>query len=242
MSVAGWSTEANAGFAAMFGTITDKQTQRRIDGARLELDIHTETIVRHTHPDGVYFISTPNGDGFTLKAFAEGYCAWSRANIALPNNYQMLLNIELEPGCPPPAWVNHVRIQQQLERQNYSTSPYRVTRPYGVSSGTRVQLRSAPANPELLVPEVWILPSEENEFVAQIEIKGSGLDAIEEVGIYDEAGELVPNVKVQVSNASPESIVIEYQLRDNSSANLVRSIRLRAGEEIFSVPMRHDFY
>jgi len=226
------SLDANAGFAAIFGTVKDKETQQPIGGARLQMDIHTELVERHSHANGVYLMVAPNGDSYTLRVYMQGYQVWVKGNITLPDNAQMVLDPELERLPPPPPKVNYAR----LRKLNYSRTPYRR---FG---SAQFRLRGAPANPELTGSRIWIFPSEENQFVAQIEIKGSGLDAIEELGVYDEAGEMVPNVKIDVSSASPESIVIEYQLRDQSSANLVRSIQLRAGEETFGVPIRHDFY
>ena len=248
--LAGWSTEANAhwndNFATIWGVVKDKETQQPIDGAKLFLDVSSvghvpirqegglPCCIMTYSVDGAFILGawqSENYGGYSLSISAEGYKNWFQSNIDLAQYEDMFIYPELEKLPPPPPKVNYARLRQL----SYSKAPYR-------RFDGRFRVRSAPANPELTIPKIWVLPSEDNQFVAQIEIKGSGLDTIEELGVYDEAGELVPNVKIDVSNASPESMVIEYQLRDQSSANLVRSIQLRAGEETFTVPMRHDFY
>ena len=200
------------------------------------LNTQTEVIQGFSWENGVYLIDAPSGDRYTLTIYARGYEPWVLENITLRDNAQMILDPKLEPLPPPPEpppTVNYLPTKKNLDS---SSAPYRFT---GLA---RSQTGSTPANPQLAAPTVWIFPSRENQFIAQIEIKGSALDAIEELGVYDEAGELVPNVNIDVLTATSESIIVVYQLPDHLSADLVRSIQLRAGDKTFSFPMRHDFY
>lgn len=230
------SRDACAGFGCIFGTVKDTETKERIAGARMLLNTDTEVIQGFSWENGVYLIDAPNGDGYTLTIYARGYQPWVLKNITLRDNAQMFLDPKLKPLPPPPEPPPTVNDLPTRKNPDSSSAPYRLTRL------ARLETESAPANPQLAAPTIWIFPSRENQYIAQIEIKGSALDAIDELGVYDEDGELVPNVNIDVLTATSESIVIVYQLPDHLSADLVRSIQLRAGDKTFSFPMRHDFY